>query len=117
MALSTFVGLFLLAWGCGLLWAGVHVLEAQRREWRRFGAQPPGRRARVRLYTRLAAFTLVGLGLVCFGVTVLRYASGFYVAIPVRGPLVDRAISIAGIVGPIVGFALLFVSIALEERN
>ena len=100
-----------------MLWGGVRVAEAQRLEAARLGERLCDRRARARVGILLAGFALMGVGLICFGVTVLRYSTGYFVAIPVRGPRLDQMISVAGIALPIAGFIALFVSIALERPS
>jgi hypothetical protein len=115
MDFSTVVGIFLLLWGGCLILGGMRAAESVRAERLFAGDNSANRRERAHTSGLLAAFGMMGVGLACFGVTVLPNASGYFIAIPLAGPLLDRLISIASIVLPVAGFFAVFLALFLER--
>jgi hypothetical protein len=101
MALSTVLSAaFFLLMGLGELWVGWYLPHAHARRAAPTDSDTPVTvfsSLRGRLWWRIA-FTMAGLGFICFGITTLRYTRGQYVSVPATAPQIDQAIGILAII-------------------
>jgi hypothetical protein len=77
----------------GLLagWIGVARVRFYRFPPRGFGVNPRIPMSPTETWLWVIAWTTMGLGFVCFGVVVLRYAKGPVFSVPASAPLIDHA--------------------------
>lgn len=103
MSWSVLGGIFIMLLGLGVAWFGFLLFRARPRQVNL---------ALARFY--LIGWAMVGLGFVCFGVTVLRHVKGSYVSLPASAPLIDQAIWVLSVVCFFGGFALSYALAMLQ---
>jgi len=109
MASSTRGGIFFIVMGAGCVL--LVVMARSIRPPKRQDMPPETLRRRWRLILTFwsIAWLLMGLGWVCFGVSILRYAVGSFVVVPPSAPLFDRIVYDLGFVGVFGGLIMLYI--------
>lgn len=115
MPMSVVGGLFFLLAGLSVAWMGVYMGHPSRSALYSRHGQLLRRWSPIERQLWRIAWTTMGVGFVCLGVTVLRYAKGPYVVVPVSAPLIDHVIWGLVSICMVGGFAMLLVCMAVSQ--
>lgn len=91
------------------VWAGLYVAHVARSAAPTSEAPPALHWSRAAIWLWRIAWTTIGLGFGCFGLTALRDTHGIFISVPATAPLVDQVIWVFGIVCVLGGFFLFLV--------
>jgi hypothetical protein len=116
MLSPAFEAIIFLLMGLSSIWLGVYLVRSDQAIERATSRQVQLRKSLAERRLWLVAWVMMGIGWICFGITVPRYTRGQTVSVPPSAPLSDQLIWMLAFIGILGGFGVLFIWMLVHRR-